>query len=279
MHQASCSARREIGAYTCIDPSAHLGATASVGANSVIGADVVIEDDVCIEAHVVVQGRDSVPGAEPRSVTTIIRAGAVIQAGSVIRPGVTIGAGALVMAGSVVTQSVPDRATVGGNPAILQGYVQTERLNDAVEASVCPTLVSGVRLYQLPMISDIRGHLTVGEFERTIPFPARRYFMIFGVPTRETRGEHAHRRCIEFLTCVRGSCSVIADDGKSRHEFILDKPNVGLLLPAMVWRVHYKYSADAALVVFASEHYDPADYIRSYDEFIAERAIHENSLS
>ena len=37
----------------------------------------------------------------------------------------------------------------------------------------------------------------------------------------------------------------------------------------MVWRVHYKYSADAMLLVLASDLYRVDDYIRDYDEFIA----------
>ena len=37
----------------------------------------------------------------------------------------------------------------------------------------------------------------------------------------------------------------------------------------MVWAVQYRYSADAVLLVFASDHYDAADYIRDYDEFLS----------
>jgi hypothetical protein len=36
----------------------------------------------------------------------------------------------------------------------------------------------------------------------------------------------------------------------------------------MVWGIQYKYSADAVLLVFASEYYDAADYVRDYDEFL-----------
>jgi UDP-2-acetamido-3-amino-2,3-dideoxy-glucuronate N-acetyltransferase len=36
----------------------------------------------------------------------------------------------------------------------------------------------------------------------------------------------------------------------------------------MTWGIQYKYSKDAVLLVFASEHYLAADYIRSYDEFL-----------
>ena len=35
----------------------------------------------------------------------------------------------------------------------------------------------------------------------------------------------------------------------------------------MIWGTQYDYSADGALLVFASEHYDPDDYIRDYGAF------------
>jgi dTDP-4-dehydrorhamnose 3,5-epimerase-like enzyme len=113
----------------------------------------------------------------------------------------------------------------------------------------------------------MRGSLAAAEFERDVPFPVRRSFFVFDVPSRETRGEHAHRRCHQFLVCLRGSVAVVADDGRTRAEFVLDSPAVGLHLPPLVWGIQYKYSPDAMLAVFASEHYDPADYIRDYDEF------------
>ena len=123
-------------------------------------------------------------------------------------------------------------------------------------------------IYTLPHIQDARGSLSVGEFGRSIPFEAKRYFLVFNVPNGEVRGEHAHRECHQFLLCVNGSCSVITDDGSNRQEFILDQPNLGVHLPPMTWGVQYNYSSDAVLLVFASHYYDDADYIRDYDEFI-----------
>ena len=119
------------------------------------------------------------------------------------------------------------------------------------------------------MVKDLRGNLSVGEMSRDIPFEVKRYFLVFDVPSVETRGEHAHRICHQFLVCVKGRCSVVADDGRQRHEFLLDSPDLGVHLPPMVWGIQYKYSADAVLLVFASEHYDSAEYVRDYDEFIA----------
>jgi hypothetical protein len=63
----------------------------------------------------------------------------------------------------------------------------------------------------------------------------------------------------------------MCDDGQQRQEFLLDAPEIGLYLPAMTWAVQYKYTADAMLLVLASHPYDPADYIRTYEEFVALR--------
>ena len=62
----------------------------------------------------------------------------------------------------------------------------------------------------------------------------------------------------------------MVDDGVNREEYHLNSPNIGLYLPPMVWSVQYQYSQDAVLLVFASHYYDPADYIRDYDDFLME---------
>ncbi len=128
--------------------------------------------------------------------------------------------------------------------------------------------VRGVELHRLSVITDDRGCLTVGEFVRQIPFTPLRYFMIFDVPDSRIRGEHAHYQCHQFMVCVRGHCTVVVDDGRVRMSILLDTPDTGLYLPPMTWGVQHEYSNDAVLMVFASHHYDAADYIRDYEEFV-----------
>jgi hypothetical protein len=53
----------------------------------------------------------------------------------------------------------------------------------------------------------------------------------------------------------------------NRREYVLDSPDKGFYMPPMTWGAQFDYSPDAALLVFASHHYDPADYIRGYEEF------------
>ena len=130
--------------------------------------------------------------------------------------------------------------------------------------------VGAVSLHELTFVKDARGDLSAGEFERQVPFVARRYFMVFDVPSEHVRGEHAHRACHQFLLCARGQCRVGVDDGRESADVVLDRPNLGLYLPPMIWTTHFRHSADALLLVFGSDYYDPADYIRDYREFLAE---------
>jgi acetyltransferase-like isoleucine patch superfamily enzyme/dTDP-4-dehydrorhamnose 3,5-epimerase-like enzyme len=216
------------------------------------------------------------PGEIPR---TIIRSGASIGANATILPGVSVGERAMVGAGAVVTRNVPPDVIVVGNPARIIGYVGAKKTISAAplkvteEAGVVHTSVKGVTLHRLPRVEDLRGSLSYGETNSHIPFEVRRYFLVFGVPGEHIRGEHAHRTLQQFLICVHGSCHVVADDGMTREEFVLDDPSVGLLLPALVWGVQYKYTSNAVLLVLTSGAYDAADYIREYDEFLAEIGI------
>jgi UDP-2-acetamido-3-amino-2,3-dideoxy-glucuronate N-acetyltransferase len=102
-----------------------------------------------------------------------------------------------------------------------------------------------------------------------VPFEVKRYFLVYDVPNAKVRGEHAHRHCHQFLIAVKGTIRVVADDGARHEEFVLDRPSLGLHLPPMTWGIQYGYSVDAVLLVLASEHYDPADYIRDYGRFLA----------
>jgi UDP-2-acetamido-3-amino-2,3-dideoxy-glucuronate N-acetyltransferase len=130
--------------------------------------------------------------------------------------------------------------------------------------------VRGVKLYEVPYFADFRGSLSFAEYPGLLPFLPRRYFLTYNVPNREVRGEHAHRRCHQFLVCVAGNCSVIVDDGHHRAEMVLDRPTAGIHIHPMVWSVEYKHSPKAVLMVLASDTYDPEDYIRNYDLFLQE---------
>ncbi|MBP7051985.1 MAG: WxcM-like domain-containing protein [Phycisphaerae bacterium] len=234
---------------------------------------IVLEDDVFVGPNATFTN-DKFPRSKQcpgQLLKTCVCRGASIGANATILPGLRIGEKAMIGAGAVVTLNVPRNAIVTGNPAQIVGYM------DAVSrASVSPQApekkpscsVRGVTLREFTHVNDLRGNLCVMEWEKDLPFPPQRVFFVHGVPNVRVRGEHAHRKCHQFLVCVKGSVCVVADDGLQREEFLLDSPWLGLYLPPLVWGIQYKYSADAILMVFASHPYDASDYIRNYDEFL-----------
>lgn len=283
-----------IWAFAHILPSAKLGSECNICDHVFIENDVVIGDRVTIKCGVqlwdgiqieddvfigpnVTFTNDPFPRSKiyPENFTkTIVRKGASLGANCTILPGVVIETNAMVGAGAVVTRSVPPNAIVVGNPAKIIGYVDTTKIAATRDSAtinkqrIINTSVDGVTLYCMSEITDIRGSLSAGEFLRDVPFDVKRYFLVYDVPTAETRGEHAHRVCHQFLVAVKGTVHVVADDGKIRKEFILNQPSIGIHLPPMTWGVQYRYSQDAILLVFASHYYDSSDYIRNYSDFI-----------
>ena len=303
LHHLSCCETNKVGrgtriwAFTHILPGARIGSDCNLCDGVFVENDVVIGDRVTVKCGVqlwdgVVLEDDVFVGPNatftndplPRSgrhlssyPQTTVRSGASIGANSTILPGLTIGRNAVIGAGAVVTRSVPPNAIVVGNPAKISAYVagsapgaesyQSDPI-DPIGLRVETTNVDKVTLHRLPFVKDLRGNLSVGEFETDIPFAVKRYFLVFSVPSIETRGAHAHIHCRQFLLCVRGRCSIAADDTVNRREFVLERPNLGLYLPAKIWSIQYNFTSDAVLLVFASEKYDPDDYIRDYNRFL-----------
>lgn len=284
-----------VGAFVHILPGAVIGRGADVCDHVFIEGGVVVGDRVTIKSGVQLWSglrvEDDVSigpnatftnGPDPRGkghpeerTSTILRCGCSIGANAVVLPGVTIGASALVGAGAVVTRDVPPFAIVYGNPARIRGYVDAEPQPADTAGTNGPALVhpierfAAARLLPMPLVEDLRGRLLFGEIDQHLPFVPKRYFVIFDVPSEEVRGEHAHRELQQLLICIKGSISVVLDDGENRAEIRLDSPDRALYVPPMVWSIQYRYSKDAALLVLASERYAADDYIRDYDEFIA----------
>lgn len=279
-----------VWAFAHVLPGAVIGADCNICDHVFIENDVVIGDRVTIKSGVQIWDGirlddDAFVGPNvtftndrfPRSKQypeefprTVVATGASLGGGSVILPGVRIGRGAMVGAGAVVTKNVPANAIVVGNPARIRGYVHEPVEAEPREEPTSPSrdLVGGARVIPITVAQDLRGSLAAVELTRDLPFTPARFFAVFGVPSKDVRGEHAHHVCSQVLIALRGSVRCIVDDGERRDEVLLESPDVGLYMPPMTWGTQFDYSADAVLGVFASHPYDSADYIRDYDTFL-----------
>ena len=125
-----------------------------------------------------------------------------------------------------------------------------------------------VQLLTFRSIGDGRGELVALESDKNIPFQIRRVYYMTEVTPDHPRGFHAHRKLQQVAICVAGRCRMILDDGNSRDEVWLERPDRGLVIGNMIWREMHDFSRDCVLLVLASELYDEADYIRDYGQFL-----------
>jgi len=115
-------------------------------------------------------------------------------------------------------------------------------------------------------MTDGRGDLTVIESE--LPFSIQRVYYLYGVPSGQQRGAHAHKELEQIAIPVHGSLEMILDNGETSEKFVLDDPTKGLYIPKLVWRTLQNFSNDAVLLVLASLKYNEDDYFRNHDEYI-----------
>lgn len=253
-----------------IGEQALLDGLIQIGRNVEIGSASYLMGPLTIEAGARIGPKCCLDGAGQS--TILIGEDAVLSANTTVWPGVTIGKSALVEPGSVVTKDVPAMAVVAGNPAQIVRYCGVPSAPAEIRAGhpsdITPTTIPGVTLRRLPLHEDLRGNLTFAEAQRHVPFPIQRYFLTFAVSSEQVRGEHAHHSLHQFLVCVHGRVHIAADDGTKQADFLLDRPDIGIHIPPMVWSVQYRFSADAVLLGLCSDNYNPDDYIRDYTEFV-----------
>lgn len=123
--------------------------------------------------------------------------------------------------------------------------------------------------------SDRKGDLSVVENRITVPFDVKRVYYLYDVPGGESRGAHAHKELSQLIIAANGSFRVTLDDGNVKRSFILNRAYQALYVKPGIWRNLDDFSSGAVCLVLASEVYQPEDYIRDYNEFLAFRGINK----
>ena len=128
--------------------------------------------------------------------------------------------------------------------------------------------VEDCKIIDLPKITDPRGNISFIEGGQHIPFDIKRVYYLYDVPGGSDRGSHAHKNLHQFVVAMSGSFDIVLDDGKEKRKFQLNRSYNGLYVCPMMWRDLGNFSSGAVCMVLASEHYEEADYIRDYQQFL-----------
>jgi dTDP-4-dehydrorhamnose 3,5-epimerase-like enzyme len=138
------------------------------------------------------------------------------------------------------------------------------------------SVIGDIQLISLPKLYDPRGNLSFVEEAGQIPFKIQRTYWIYDVPGGQVRGGHAFIEQQEMIIALSGSFDVLADDGKDKKVFSLNRSYYGLYIPAGLWRQMQNFSTNAVALVISSTQYFESDYIREYEEYIKYRQKNEN---
>ena len=128
--------------------------------------------------------------------------------------------------------------------------------------------INDCKILPLPKEEAPRGSLTYIYGNVQVPFPIKRVFYIYDVPSGKDRGAHAHKECWQLIIAASGALEVFLSDGKEEKTVMLNRPYQGLLVPPGIWAHEREFTTGALCLVLASHDYDENDYIRQYDKFL-----------
>ena len=129
-------------------------------------------------------------------------------------------------------------------------------------------VLDDVKLMPIPAMRAEDRALVVLEGDRQVPFPIRRVFNVHAERAGLVGGKHAHRICQQFLVCVHGACEVmVCAELHERRTYTLDRPDLGLWIPASLWSDQRYLTADTVLMVLCDQVYDATDYLRDPEEY------------
>ena len=132
-------------------------------------------------------------------------------------------------------------------------------------------LVDDCKIILLDKIESKNGNLTVLENSFNINFDIKRIYYLYDIPGGESRGAHAHKQLEQFVVAASGSFTITLDDGETKKDFTLNRPNLALNIKPGIWRDINNFSSGAICLVLASLKYEESDYIRDYSTYLSHK--------
>ena len=108
--------------------------------------------------------------------------------------------------------------------------------------------------------------MIVVEGLKELQFTIARVFTVIG-PKGSIRGQHAHKKCTQFLSCPYGKVEVLCKDEMNSVIYTIENPQSGILIPPGIWAQQSYIFENTILNVFCDMPYEEQDYIRNFEEY------------
>ena len=124
-----------------------------------------------------------------------------------------------------------------------------------------------IKKTKIKSFNNLTGKLIPFTFNNKFPIKAKRIFYIFGKKNK-IRGEHAHRKCSQFLFPLLGNFELSILSKTQNKKFTLySKKSFGFLIKPKTWLKIKFLSKLSVLMVVCDKNYDFKDYIEDLKEF------------
>jgi hypothetical protein len=114
------------------------------------------------------------------------------------------------------------------------------------------------------------GVLDYLELEESFPFIPKRIFTIRPNSPKAVRGNHAHKKCQQFVLSVSGSCKIEIRGESEKTVLVLEPSKFGVYVQPLTWVSLFDFTNDACILVLASHKYDEEDYIHDFQLLLDE---------
>ena len=125
-----------------------------------------------------------------------------------------------------------------------------------------------IYIKKIKIFKDKRGTLATVENKNFKFFRIKRSFFINFKKKGAKRGEHAHKKCSQFIFCVSGKVILNTIDNKlKKRQIILSNMNRGVHIKPLVWVEIIPEVKNSTIVCFADRNYESTDYIHDFKKF------------
>lgn len=123
-----------------------------------------------------------------------------------------------------------------------------------------------IKKIKIKNIEDENGIISVISKDEVSQINFKRFFFVTSGKSK-IRGNHAHKKCYQFMFSLIGKIKLICTDGFKEKKITLEPKKDGYLIPPTIWAKQKYLNRNNILGVICDRNFEEKDYIRNYKDF------------